>query len=119
MSINPFLNRVAKRDSGHHGRVSEKATAKRLGGNLTPGSGALVDAKADFHLGQFLVENKATTSRSYTLKADTLAKVYQEALELGKIPALSIQFTNEAGKSEKRERWVCIPEATFAELVGE
>lgn len=33
---NPLLKRLAKQDSGHHGRVAEKKVAKRLGGRTQP-----------------------------------------------------------------------------------
>lgn len=121
MSSNPYLNRIAKRDSGHHGRVAEKQTAKRLGGRTQPGSGAVEGAKGDVVLTastmQFLLENKATANDSMSIKLDWLLKVYQEALETGRVPALSVQFTALSGKSEKRGRWVMIPEATFQELI--
>jgi hypothetical protein len=48
-----------------------------------------------------------------------LYKVYQEALDVGKSPALSFQFVNMQGKSEKKDRWVAIPEHIFRELLGD
>ena len=86
---NPYLDRLSSRDSGHHGRVAEKKAAKRMGGTQKPGSGSLPGAKGDIDLPEFLVENKATLAKSYSLKLDTLLKVYQEALEVGKSPALT------------------------------
>lgn len=124
MTNNPYLRRVNKRDSGFHGRKAEESLAKRLKGELQPGSGNLPGAKGDVKLiarnqdQDFLIENKATTGASISVKQDWLLKIYQEALETGKIPALAFQFTNEAGKSEKRDRWVALPEHFFKELIG-
>lgn len=120
MSGNPFLNRANKRDSGHHGREAEKRIAKRLGGKQQPGSGALQGAKGDVVIDtaiNVLLENKATAADSISIKLDWLLKVYQEALEQGRTPALAIQFTTLTGTSEKRGRWVMVPENVFQELI--
>mgnify|MGYP007125389464 CR=1 FL=1 len=86
MTISPFMRRLNKRDSGHHGRKAEESLAKRVGGTLQPGSGALDGAKGDVKVGGFLVENKST-------KGDN-------------------------GQSEKRDRWVMVPEHIWKEMVG-
>lgn len=122
MTTSPFERRLAKRDSGHHGRKAEKSLAHRLGGQTQPGSGALAGAKGDVKLKaimDFLMENKATNTASFSMRQEWLHKVYQEALEQSRVPALSFQFTNDAGKSEKRDRWVAVPESVFALLIGE
>lgn len=118
MIKSPFEKRQDARLTGHHGRKAEEKTAKRLKGTLTPASGALAGAKGDMSVGDFLVENKATVSEAYSLKMSVLLKIYQEALEVGKKPALAVQFTSLTGTSEKRGRWVCIPEDVFNELIG-
>lgn len=120
MSDNPLIRRLDRRGAGHHGRVAEKNTAKRLGGRLQPGSGNMDGAKGDVVVESerpFLLENKATTNDSMSVKLDWLLKVYQEALEQNRTPALAIQFTSLSGVSEKRGRWVMIPEAAFKELI--
>ncbi len=122
MTDSPFLRRLNKRDSGHHGRVAEKKLAQRVGGRLQPGSGALAGAKGDVKVEAkllLLLENKSTSGATFSMKQEWLHKVYQEALETSRAPALSFQFTNEAGASEKRDRWVCIPESVFQELISE
>lgn len=118
MTISPFMRRLNKRDSGHHGRKAEESLAKRVGGTLQPGSGALDGAKGDVKVGDFLMENKSTQGASLSLKQDWALKIYQEALEQNKNPALSIQFVRGNGQSEKRDRWVMITEAMFLELIG-
>lgn len=123
MSGSPFERRLAKRDNGHHGRQAEKKIATRLAGTTQPGSGAIASAKGDVKVASatfsFLIENKATTGASFGMRQDWCQKIYQEALETGRTPALAFQFTNEAGRSEKRDRWVAIPEHVFKELIGE
>lgn len=123
MSISPFLNRVAKRDKGHAGRKAETETSKRMKGTLQPGSGAIAGAKGDLKKDtptfSFLLENKTTQSASYVLKQDVLHKIYQEALESNRTPALAVQFVRPNGSSERRDRWVMIPEATYLEMIGD
>jgi len=114
---NPLLKRASSRGIGHNGRVSENSLAKRLGGTLTPASGAMAGAKGDIRLDDFLIEAKATQAASMSLQQDWLYKVYQEALELSKSPALAITFTSPTGSSSKRDRWVMVPESVFQELV--
>jgi hypothetical protein len=116
---NPYLMRVTKKDTGKHGREAEKRLAKRIGGTLTPGSGALAGAKADVKKGEFLIESKATNKESMTLKREWLLKVYQEALETTKNPAVAISFTNDQGQSMRRDRWIMIPEHVWHEIVGD
>jgi hypothetical protein len=114
----PLLKAAQTKDKGVAGRKAEKAAAGRLGASLRPGSGALDGAKGDYEVGDFLMENKTTQSESYTLKQATLHKIYQESLERTKKPALAVQFVNARGQSEKRDRWVMIPESVFNDLVG-
>lgn len=116
---NPLFDRGNPKDTGTHGRAAEKGAAARLRASLRPGSGALEGAKGDFTLGSFLIENKATLADSYSLKQETWAKIYHEALAISKQPALAIQFTNGSGRSDRATRLVCIPEWLFQELVGE
>lgn len=118
----PYLRRLDKRSKGSHGVKAEKKFAKRIGGKQQVASGALDGAKGDVTLStdthDFLIENKATANDSYKLKLDTLLKVYQEALEIGKTPALAVQFTTLDGVSSTRGRWVMIPEHVFKEIIG-
>lgn len=123
MTSNPFLKRAAARDSGFHGRKAEGKLAIRLKGSQQPGSGALAGAKGDVKKDtsslDFLIESKTTLNKSLGLQRDWLFKIYQEALEQNRVPALAFTFTNEVGSSEKRERWVAIPEHVFQQLIGE
>jgi hypothetical protein len=114
----PLLKNAQSKDKGVAGRKAEKIAAKRVGAVLTPGSGVIEGAKGDYKLGDFLIENKTTQSESYTLKQGTLHKIYQEALERTKVPALAVQYVNSQGQSDKRDRWIMVPEHVFKQLIG-
>lgn len=115
----PYMDRVARRNVGHNGREAEKSLSKRIGGKLTPASGAMVGAKGDMSKGEFLIEAKATQNDSMSLKKSWCHKIYQEALEKTKRPAIAIAFTNDSGRSEKRDRWVMLTESDYLELIGD
>lgn len=117
----PFMRRVKERGTMGHGRKAEDSFARRVRGNLQPASGAMAGAKGDVVKDtssfSFLVENKATKTKTMSIQRDWCLKIYQEALEQDKVPALAFQFTTDAGHSEKRERWVAVPEHIWKELV--
>lgn len=117
----PYLRRMASAAVGESGRKAEKHIARRIKGELTPASGAMGSSKGDIrkttNTHPLLVENKTTTGASFGVKQDYLLKIYQEALEVNRTPVLSFQFVREDGKSEKRDRWVCIPEHIFFEML--
>lgn len=112
--MNPFMQRLGK--IGKVGRDSEKHTAKRLHGKLKPASGAMPSAKGDMELPEFLVEAKSTVKDSIYLKRAWLKKIGQEALGVGKYPAVSITFTTEDGKPRHRGAWMLISEDAFLQL---
>jgi hypothetical protein len=116
----PYLRRAEKDalDKGSAGKKHESSLAARLGGQLTPGSGALAGAKGDVKLTDFLVEAKTTVRESISVQQSWLRKIRQESLECGKTPALSVAFVNSEGKSDKRDRWVMVPEDFFKEHFG-
>jgi hypothetical protein len=114
--VNPFIDRLAN-GTHKHGQKSERKTAKRLGGTTRPGSGAVAGAKGDILLTDFLVENKCTEHASISLKLAWLEKISVEAREVGKAPALSIQFVDKQGNSKKRGRWVLISEDEFNNVI--
>jgi hypothetical protein len=118
MSDNPFMTRGS--DSG---RKAEKHLARRIKGDLQPASGAIASAKGDLtkktSSATFLIENKTTVGSSMSLKQEWTHKIYQEALEVNKLPALAFQFVRPNGTSEKKDRWVAVPETVFLELIGD
>jgi len=115
VSDNPWMKKHTGKKNDH-GRKAEVKAARRMGGKLHAGSGNM-GVKADFTVKEFKIENKATIHRSMKLDLDWLLKVSQEALEVGKTPALSIQFVDSQGTSLKRGRWVMVPEDVFSQLI--
>lgn len=101
-----------------HGSVAEKKTAQRLGMNTVPASGAMYGVKGDITSDQFLIENKSTVNESLGVKKSWLHKIETEATELGKRPALAVQFVNARGDSSAGDRWVMIREIDYQELIN-
>jgi len=109
-------DRVKNRDRiGTTGRRAEAKTARRLGARQTAGSGSGTD-KGDLELPKFLAENKSTTTGSIRLTLDWLLKIRHEAEGVGKVPALTLQFTTESGAPRSGGAWVAVPERVFKEL---
>lgn len=115
----PYLKRASNPDKGIAGRKAESNAAKRIGADLRPGSGAMDGAKGDYQIGEFLIENKTSMHASFSVRQEHFRKIYQEALERAMHPALAFQFVNAHGQSEKRDRWIAIPEGLFRQLIGE
>jgi len=88
-----------------------------LGGRGRPASGALVGAKGDIALEQFLMEAKSSTRESMTLKLDWLCKIAREARSEGKKAALTISFVTEDGRARLDGDWVLLPLHVFEELL--
>jgi len=111
--MNPYLkrNRIPR-----HGQLAEKRAAKRLGGRLTPASGAKDGAKGDITKSQFLIESKATKHASITIKLAWLDKISKEAEDSGKVPAMILQFVDVAGNPWRGSGWFLVPERIFNEL---
>lgn len=65
----------------------------------------------------WLLENKSTINASISVKMEWLHKIDQEATEIGKRPALTLQFVDKMGASEPRDRWVMIREIDYQELM--
>jgi len=113
LSNSPYERRTNNKQ--RHGLRAEKKLAKRIGGRLRPGSGAMAGAKGDISLPTTLVEVKTTTNDSISLKYEWLKKIGFEALDAGKSPALSIQFVEAGGLPRLMGKWVLVPEVVFNE----
>jgi hypothetical protein len=98
-----------------HGRSSERRVAKSLGAELNPASGALEGLKGDSfkRLGEghgLLIESKATTAKSISIKKDWLDKIRDEAIGESSYPALTVSFVDEYGRPQDHNSdWVMIP----------
>lgn len=89
----------------------EGATAERVDGKTTPGSGSQWHSKGDVVTKYWLIENKTTVTSEYGLKVSTLRKVVAEAALEGKTPALEIEFDGRV-----RETFVVLPLRVAQEL---
>lgn len=110
----PFFNR--RRNVG---RRSEERAARRTGASRHPGSGALDGLKGDLSLDDFKIESKSTAGKSLSVRLDWLEKIDREAREVGRRPALLLQFTDDLGRLRRGGSWVAVPEWLWLEVVGE
>ena len=120
MAKNPFMDRAEKRGSMEHGRTSEKRVANTLSARLSPASGAMRGAKSDMYLktakAKLQIESKATKNATISVEHGWLVKVTDEAQATGSVPALTLSFVDEMGKSKPRGDWVAVPMWFFQEL---
>ena len=110
--MNPYTRRKSG-DTMGHGNKAEVRASKRLEMQLRPASGAMEGAKGDMSTEDVLLECKATQSDSYRVTREVLAKITREATEVGKIPALEINFTTGDGRPRENGSWVLIREKDF------
>ena len=90
----------------------EKKFARKYGGKEQPCSGRMDFAKGDVKLDEFLFELKFTNSKQYVLKVDTLDKISNEAMSIGKNSAMLIDFHTYG------EQYVIIKESVFKALIS-
>ncbi len=80
------------------GRRYEKKLAKKVGGRVQLASGALPFAKEDISTETHLIQVKSTTKNSYTLKLEDLEILRENAIKIGKRPALMLHIGNRSWK---------------------
>lgn len=102
MSRESFLRRAfgepGNTASHKRSKVQEKSLAKRIGGNVTPGSGN-GSIKGDVRKrGIVRIEAKTTKRRSFSVTLDMIDKIESAALPSGEMPVLVIEFIDEQGK---------------------
>lgn len=102
-----------------HGQRAEKKTSGRLGVRKNPGSGAVEGLKGDLTADDFLIENKSTEHRSISIKLEWLEKIHKEARQVGRAPAVTIQFVDKLGNPVPYGRWALVPEDEFSEFLEE
>lgn len=78
----------------YYSNKQEKRWASRLGGRVSPGSGASARCKGDVTSEHFKVECKTTTKETYALKHATLLKIENEAKKVAKHFMLTVEFSN-------------------------
>lgn len=89
----------------------EKRLEKVLGGKRTAASGAFWSRKGDVRSDRVLMEHKYTAAKSFSIKADVLKKIHDEAVMDGRMPALGIAL---GGKN-----FVLLFEDDFIDLLGD
>jgi hypothetical protein len=73
-------------------RLQEKRAAKDYKGKTTPGSGNQWHSKGDVRSADYLIECKTTSKASYSLRADTMSKIMDEALLENRTPIMEVEF---------------------------
>ena len=74
------------------GRKFEKTLAKKVGGRVQPGSGAIPFFKEDIDSKTHLIQCKMTTKKQYILHESDLNVRTINALKAGKLPALFLKM---------------------------
>ena len=82
--------KVAKKYRKKASQNQEKTLAKKLGGEITPGSGAFGFHKGDVKSDEYLGEAKFTDSQEYRLTLKTWNKIKNEAYSVDKTPIMEI-----------------------------
>ncbi|UOX39970.1 hypothetical protein [Vibrio phage V-YDF132] len=118
---NPFTS--AETSKTRHGLKSEARVSKKMGSTLMVGSGSKDGRKSDAVLDtkgyQFRIESKATKNKSFGLKLEILEKIRKEALDTGRVPLLTVSFTNELGQAVHNGDYVVMPMTLFNEVFND
>lgn len=115
MALNRLRAEVGKQD---HGKLYEAKVAPKLSARLRPASGAMVSAKGDMVMREYLIESKTTTGKSLPIELGWLVKITNEALATGKVPALLFSFVLPSGRPAPNceSEWVAVSLQTFKSL---
>ncbi len=107
------------KQKNRHGFKSEARVSKKMGSKLMAGSGSQVGKKSDAVLDtqdyNFRIESKATKNASFSIKLDVLEKIRAEARDTGRVPVLTISFTNDLGEVIQGADYCMIPMWLFTE----
>lgn len=120
MSSNPFLVREARvknlTPSHRRAKKQEKELAKRVGGALTPASGARHQKGDVRKKGVLRIEAKTTKHSSFSVTLEMLEKIETASSLGGELPVIIIEFNDGNGRKLK-EVAVC-PTYVIDELAG-
>ena len=92
----------------------EDRVAKRTGGKKQPASGSKPMNKGDVLSGRYLVEAKTSGKKSIRVSQNWLEKISDEAVQINKVPALTLGFPNMRLGVERD--WLMIPMKEFIRL---
>jgi hypothetical protein len=73
-------------------KEKEFSDAKKVGGRRQKGSGNLWYAPGDVRSDNFLIDDKTTKHKSFSITTEIWDKLYEEALFSYRIPALSLKI---------------------------
>lgn len=98
----PFMRRQARTAnlsaSHRRSKKQEKGLAQKLGGRLTPASGAK-DVKGDVRIkGMVRVEAKTTLHKSFSVSLDMIGKIEDAATGSAEMPVIVIEFHDGHGR---------------------
>ncbi|MEG1728732.1 MAG: hypothetical protein RR280_04235 [Bacteroidaceae bacterium] len=118
MATNPFTKKGMKESTiGRTGMKSETRLSVALNMRQTPASGAMLSAKSDMVGEGVRIEAKSTTTNTLSVQYGWCIKITEEAISSGRMPALTLSFTDEKGKGKRFGEWVAIPLHKYQELV--
>lgn len=105
MSREAFLRRsngVPGNGTSHkRAKKQERLLASRVGGRLTPASGAKSE-KGDVRVkGVMRIEAKTTQKKSFSVTLEMIQKIEEAALTCDEMPVLIIEFIDEQGRPIK------------------
>lgn len=80
--------------SQKRGRLNEKRKVRKFGGRRTPGSGNKWGFRGDIKTEIFLIEDKYTDGKSFSLTEKLWEKAKKEALLEGRRPAFRVTFAS-------------------------
>jgi hypothetical protein len=120
MSRESFLKgRRGNLSSVSHKRapLQEKTLARRLNGNLVPGSGSSY-LKGDVRVkGVCRIEAKTTKRKSFSVTREMVRKIEDAATPHGEVPAIVVEFLDENGHPESE--LLVMPSYAIDALTGE
>ena len=89
----------------------EKKDEKLFNGKRTRGSGNQWSSKGDIQSEIFLIEDKSTDKHSFSVTAKLWEKIWEEAIQDGRIPLLSIQLNKD------NKNLIVVDQRDFLELI--
>lgn len=102
---NPFITRQARTanlsNSHRRAKKQERELAGRLGGKLTPASGAR-DIKGDVRIKNVVrIEAKTTKNASFSVTREMIDKIETAAVAAAEMPVIIIEFNDGYGRKLK------------------
>lgn len=78
-------------------KISEKDLARKLGGRVQVASGAMPVAslKGDVKTKHFLLDDKTTGAKSYSLRLEDFRKIRKQAFQANRRPAMRVNYEGE------------------------